>query len=77
MNNSLNFVPYGPVDYKSALVQIMAWCQAGNKPLSEPMMALFADAYIHLSYILAMAWIVCYVLYVFENWTAKVWIIAI
>ena len=38
INISLNFVPYGPVDYKSALVQIMAWCRAGDKPLSEPMM---------------------------------------
>ena len=34
---SVYFVPYGPVDYKSALVQIMAWWQAGDKPLSEPM----------------------------------------
>ena len=35
---SLNFVPYGPTDYKSALVQIMAWRRAGDKPLYEPMM---------------------------------------
>ena len=30
------FIPYGPIDYKSALVQIIAWRQAGDKPLSEP-----------------------------------------
>ena len=35
---SLNFVPKGPIDNKSALVHIIAWCQVGNKPLSEPMM---------------------------------------
>ena len=36
---SLNFAPDGPINNKSALVQIMAWCWAGDKPLSEPMMA--------------------------------------
>ena len=41
INVSLNFVPYGPIDYKSALVQIMAWRWAGDKPLSEPLMAYF------------------------------------
>ena len=35
---SLKFVPKGPIDYKSALVQIMAWRRPGDKPLSEPMM---------------------------------------
>ena len=38
VNISLNYVPYGPIDYKSALVQIMAWRRPGDKPLSEPMM---------------------------------------
>ena len=33
---SLNFVPRGPINNISALVQIMAWCWSGNKPLSEP-----------------------------------------
>ena len=32
------FVPKGPVDYIPALVKIMAWCQPGDKSLSEPMM---------------------------------------
>ena len=35
---SLKFVPRGPIDNIPVLVQIMAWCQPGDKPLSEPMM---------------------------------------
>ena len=35
---SLKFVPNGPINNISALVQIMAWCRPGDKPLSEPMM---------------------------------------
>ena len=35
---SLNFVPKGPINNISALVQIMAWRRPGDKPLSEPMM---------------------------------------
>ena len=35
---SLNFVPKDPINNNSPLVQIMAWCRPGNKPLSEPMM---------------------------------------
>ena len=35
---SLKFVPKGSIKNISALVQIMAWCRPGNKPLSEPMM---------------------------------------
>ena len=42
---SLKFVPRGPTDNKSALVQVMAWCQTGNKPLPEPMLTQFIDAY--------------------------------
>ena len=42
---SLNFVPKGPFDNKSALVQVMAWHQTGDKPLPEPMLAEFTDAY--------------------------------
>ena len=37
---SLKFVPKGSINnYIPALVQIMAWCRAGDKPLFEPMMA--------------------------------------
>ena len=35
----LKFIPKGPIDNKSALVQIMVWHQTGGKSLSEPMMA--------------------------------------
>ena len=36
---SLKFVPKGPINNIPALVQIMAWCRPGDKPLSEPMLA--------------------------------------
>ena len=36
---SLKFARSGPMDNKPALVQIMAWHQTGNKPLSETIMA--------------------------------------
>ena len=36
---ALKFVPRGSVNNIPALVQIMAWHQPGDKPLSEPMMA--------------------------------------
>ena len=35
---SLTCVPKGPINSIPALVQIMAWCRSGDKPLSEPMM---------------------------------------
>ena len=35
---SLMFVPKGPINNIPALVQIMAWCRLGDKPLSEPML---------------------------------------
>ena len=35
---SLKFVPKGPINNTSALVQIMAWRHPGDKPLSELMM---------------------------------------
>ena len=37
-NISLKCVPYALIDKMSSLVQIMARCRIGNKPLSEPMM---------------------------------------
>ena len=43
----LKYVPYGLIDNMAALVQIMAWRRADVKPLSEPMMAYFTDAYMH------------------------------
>ena len=41
----LKFVLKSPIDNNTALVQIMAWCQFGAKPLSEPMLTWFIDAY--------------------------------
>ena len=35
---SLNVVPRGPINNVLALVQIMAWCLVGVKPLCEPML---------------------------------------
>ena len=42
---SPKFVPKGPIDNKSASVQVMAWCRTGEKPLPEPMLTQFTDAY--------------------------------
>ena len=42
---SLQFVPNGPINNIPALVQIMAWRLPGDKPLSEPMLTQFTDAY--------------------------------
>ena len=46
---SLKFVPKGPIDNNTALVQIMAWRYTGNKTLSEPMMAEISGTYPSLS----------------------------
>ena len=45
---SLKFVPKGQINNKPALVQMMAWCQTGTKPLSELTIVLFTDV-IHAS----------------------------
>ena len=42
---SLKFVPKGSIDNKPALAEVMAWCLLGAKPLSEPMLTRFTDAY--------------------------------
>ena len=44
---SLKLVPMGPIDYMLTLAQIMAWHWTCDKPLSEPIMAGFTDAYMH------------------------------
>ena len=46
---SLKFSPKGPHDIKTALVQIKARRRIRDKPLSEPMMVCFLDAYMHHS----------------------------
>ena len=43
---SLKFVPKDPINSKSALVKVMAWRRTGDKPLPEPMLPQFIDAYI-------------------------------
>ena len=42
---SLKVVAMSPIDNKPALVQVMAWRRTGDKPLSEPMLIHFTDAY--------------------------------
>ena len=42
---SMKFAPNGPIDNNPALVQILAWHRVGDKPLSEPMLIRFTDAY--------------------------------
>ena len=41
----LKFVPKSPIDNKSSLVQVMAWCRTGDKQLPETMLNQFTDAY--------------------------------
>ena len=45
IKNSLKFVRKVPIDNNAAVVWIMAWCRIGDKPLSEPMLTWFTDAY--------------------------------
>ena len=42
---ALKFVPRSPIDNKPAMVEVMAWHQRGNKPIPEPMLTQFTDAY--------------------------------
>ena len=42
---SLKFLPRSLIDNKAALVQVMSWCRTGDKPLPEPMITQFTDAY--------------------------------
>ena len=42
---SIEFVPKGSIDNKSILIQVMAWRRTGDKPISEPMLTQFTDAY--------------------------------
>ena len=66
---SLIFVPNGLINYKSSLVQIMAcrllvqimaWCRAGDKPLSEAKRARFIDAYMRHSSLIMLIYMVHY-----------------
>ena len=43
---SIKFAPKGPIDNNPALIFTMARRRIGNKPISEPMLTRFTDAYI-------------------------------
>ena len=43
---SVKFVPKGAINNKSALVQVVAWRWTGDKPLPEPELTQFTDAYL-------------------------------
>ena len=43
---SLKFVRKGINDNKVALIQVMAWRQAGTKSLPDPVLTQFTNAYI-------------------------------
>ena len=42
---SLKFIPRNRIDNKPALVQVMAWHRIGVKPLPEPVLTQFTEAY--------------------------------
>ena len=42
---SLKFDPRSPIKDKPALFHVMAWHRTDDKPLSEPMLTQFTDAY--------------------------------
>ena len=48
INISLKFVPKGQINNIPELVQIMAWHQPDDKPLSEPMMLGYWGIYVSL-----------------------------
>ena len=45
----MKFDSKGPINSIPALVPIMTWRRPGDKPLFEPMMIYFADAYMRQS----------------------------
>ena len=51
---SLQFVTRGPLNNIPAFVQIMARRRSGDKPISEPMMAKFNEAYMSHSAIIEL-----------------------
>ena len=51
---SLKFVPISLIDIEPSFIQIMACCHTGNKPLSEPMVAMFTDAYMRHTHLVSM-----------------------
>ena len=45
----LKIVPISPIDNEPSLYQIMAGRRTGDKPISEPMMEYFTNAYMRIS----------------------------
>ena len=43
--NDFFYFDMGPIDNRPALVQLIAWHRTGDKPLSEPSLTQFTDAY--------------------------------
>ena len=52
----MEFVPKFRIYNISALVQIMAWRQPGDKPLSEPVMVIGIDANIEVIVVSLTTW---------------------
>ena len=46
---SVRLIPRSPIGNKPALVQVMAWRRAGDKPLPKPMLTQFTNAYLRHS----------------------------
>ena len=44
---TLKLIPEGLINNSSAMVQVMAWCHAGDNPLPEPMLTKIYDAIWH------------------------------
>ena len=44
-NDSIAIQLFPSVLFKPVLFQVMAWCRTGDKPLAEPIMTQFIEAY--------------------------------
>ena len=58
---SVKFVVKGPVDSRSALVQVLACCLSGDKPLHELMMTNTSDGMWHHQ--ATLSWILIYIFF--------------
>ena len=64
---SLEFILKCPINNIPALVQILAWCRLGDKPLSEPMMIILL---MHI-YVTGPQWVKVKLNYVANNTSIK------
>ena len=55
---SLKFVPKGPINNIPAVVQIMAWCCSGNKPLSSQLtyICVTRPQWVNMKKIISQSW---------------------